>query len=165
MKYVLTWFSTAVCVSFGGRRYERFNGIARLARLSSNAIHPAERLPKRRRNLPNESKGIHMNIRLISASAATALGLMLSTGADARTFVVYAGPAVVYVPPPRPVYYAVPVQPGYVAVVPAIPVVAVPVPAPKPVVYVPVQGSYAAVPVANVRYVQPVTMVPVAGMQ
>ncbi|CAN7406981.1 hypothetical protein LJR029_006854 [Caballeronia sp. LjRoot29] len=106
-----------------------------------------------------------MNIRLISASAATALGLLLSTGAEARTFVVYGGPAVVYVPPPRPVYYAVPVQPGYVAVVSAAPVVAVPVPAPKPVVYVPVQRSYAAVPVANVRYVQPVTMDPVAGMQ
>jgi hypothetical protein len=108
-----------------------------------------------------------MNIRLISASAATALGLMLSTGAEARTFVVYAGPAVVYVPPPRPVYYAIPVQPRYVAVVPAAAVVAVPVPvpAPKPVVYVPVQSSYAAVPVANVRYAQPVTMVPVAGMQ
>jgi hypothetical protein len=105
-----------------------------------------------------------MNIRLISASAATALGLMLSTGAEARTFVVYAGPAVVYVPPPRPVYYAVPVQPRYVAVVPAAPVVAVPVPAPKPVVYVSVQGSYAAVPAANVRYAQPVVVVPVAGM-
>ncbi|WP_158936796.1 hypothetical protein [Burkholderia sp. S171] len=105
-----------------------------------------------------------MNIRLISASAATAFGLMLSTGAEARTFVVYAGPSVVYVPP-RPVYYTVPVQPRYVAVVPATPVVEVPVPAPRPVVYVPMHGAYAAVPAANVRYVQPVTMVPVAGMQ
>ena len=109
-----------------------------------------------------------MNIRLISASAATALGLMISTGVEARTFVVYAGPPVVYVPPPRPVYYAVPVQPRYVAVVPAAPVVAVPVsvpvPAPRPVVYVPVQRSYAAVPAAYVRYSQPVMAVPVAGM-
>lgn len=109
-----------------------------------------------------------MNIRLISASAATALGLMISTGAEARTLIVYAGPAVVYVPPPRPVYYAVPVQQRYVAVVPPAPVavvpVPVPVPAPKPVAYVPVQRSYAAVPTAYVRYAQPVMVVPVAGM-
>jgi len=106
-----------------------------------------------------------MNIRLISASAATALGLMLTTGAEARTFVVYAGPGVVYVPPPRPVYYSVPVQPRYVAVVPVSkpkPVVYVPAPRPAPVVYV--QRSYAAVPAVNVRYAQPVVMVPVAGM-
>jgi len=120
---------------------------------------------QRRRDPPIESKGIHMNIRLINASAATALGLMLSTGAEARTFVVYAGPAVVYVPPPRPVYYTVPVQPRYVAMAPAAPVVVVPVPASRPVVYVPVQGGYAAVPVANVSYAQPVAMVPVAGMR
>jgi len=106
-----------------------------------------------------------MNIRLISASAATALGFMLCAGAEARTFVVYAGPAVVYVPPPRPVYYSVQVQRRYVAVVPAAPVVAVRMPAPKPVVYVPVQGGYAAVPVANVSYAQPVAVVPVAGMR
>ena len=109
-----------------------------------------------------------MDIRLISASAATALGLMISTGVEARTLVVYAGPAVVYVPPPRPVYYAVPVQHRYVAVVRPAPVVAVPVPAavpaPKPVVYVPVQRSYAAVPTAYVRYAQPVMVVPVTGM-
>ena len=108
-----------------------------------------------------------MDIRLISASAATALGLMISTGAEARTLVVYAGPAVVYVPPPRPVYYSVPVRHRYVAVVRPAPVVAVPVrvPAPKPVVYVPVQRSYAAVPAAYVRYAQAVMVVPVAGMQ
>jgi hypothetical protein len=119
-----------------------------------------------RRDLPIESKGVHMNIRLISASAATALGIMISTGVEARTLVVYAGPAVVYVPPPRPVYYAVPVHHRYVAVVRPAPVVAVPVhvPAPKPVVYVPVQRSYAAVPVAYVRYAQPVMVVPVSGM-
>ena len=113
-----------------------------------------------------------MNIRLISASAATALGLMLTTGAEAGTFVVYRGPGVVYAPP-RPVYYSVPVQPRYVAVVPAARVVVVPVSKPKPVVYVPaprpapvvyVQRSYAAVPAVNVRYAQPVVMVPVAGM-
>jgi hypothetical protein len=102
-----------------------------------------------------------MNIRLVSASAATALGLMLSTGAEARTFVIYAGPAVVYVPPPRPVYYTVPVQPTYVKVVPEAPVVAVPAPAPN--VYVPVQVGYAAVPAANVSYAQPVVTLPVAG--
>ena len=62
-----------------------------------------------------------MNIRLISASAATALGLMISTGAEARTLVVYAGPAVVYVPPPKAVYVA----PAAVYV------------APQPVVWVP----------------------------
>jgi hypothetical protein len=168
MKYVLTWFSGALCVSFGGRRHERFNGFARL---SCNANHTAERLPKRRRHLPIESKGIQMNIRLISASAAAALGLALSTGAEARTIVVYAVPAVVYAPPPRPVYYAVPVQPTYVTVVRPAPVVVAPaptvyVPAPKPapVVYVPMQGSYAAVPAANVSYAQPVVAVPVAGM-
>lgn len=122
-----------------------------------------------------KTKGLHMNIRLISASAATALGLMLSTGAEARTFVVYAGPGVVYVPPPRPVYYSVPVQPRYVAAVPAArvvavplatpkPVVYVPAPRPAPVVYVPMQRSYAAVPAVNVRYAQPVVIVPVAGM-
>src|SRR5471032_240522 len=145
-------------------RWSALRALQRIRKAWSNANHPAERLPKRRRDPPIESNGIHMNIRLISASAATALGLMLTTGAEARTFVVYAGPAVVYVPPPRPVYYAVPVQPSYVAVVRAAPVVAVPVPAPKPVVYVPVQGSYAAVPVANVRYAQPVVVVPAAGM-
>ena len=74
-----------------------------------------------------------MNIRLISASAAAALGLALSTGAEARTIVVYAVPAVIYAPPPRPVYYTVPVQPTYVAVVPPAPIV----PAPAPTVYVP----------------------------
>jgi hypothetical protein len=146
-------------------RWSALRALQRIRKAWSNANPPAERLPKRRRDLPIESKGTQMNIRLISASAATALGLMLSTGAEARTFVVYAGPAVVYVPPPRPVYYAVPVQPRYVAVVPTAPVVAVPVPARKPVVYVPMQGSYAAVPAANVRYAQPIVMVPVAGMQ
>ncbi|SOE60744.1 hypothetical protein SAMN05414139_01779 [Burkholderia sp. D7] len=108
-----------------------------------------------------------MNIRLISASAATALGLMLSTGVEARTFVVYAGPAVVYVPPPRPVYYTVPVRSAYVVAVPAPaprPVVYVPAPRPAPVVYVPVQGGYAVVSAANVSYAQPVVTVPVAGM-
>ena len=117
-----------------------------------------------------------MNIRLMSASAAAAIGLVLSTGAQARTFVVYAGPAVVYVPP-RPVYYTVPMQPTYVTVVPAAPVVPVsvlatssapavyvPAPKPAPVVYVPAQGGYAAVPTANVSYAQPVVSVPVAGM-
>ncbi|CAH2801767.1 MAG: hypothetical protein CBARDCOR_5927 [uncultured Caballeronia sp.] len=122
-------------------------------------------LPKRRRHLLIESKGLHMNIRLISASAATALGLMLSTGAEARTFFVYAGPAVVYVPPPRPVYYAVPVRSTYVTVVPAARVVAVPMPVPAPKVYVPVQVRYAAVPAATVSYAQPVVAVPVAGMR
>ena len=123
-----------------------------------------------------------MNIRLISASTVAALGLALSTGAEARTFVVYGAPAVIYAPPPRPVYYTVPVQPTYVTVVPTAPVVTAPapvvvvpapkpapmvyVPAPKPapMVYVPALGGYAAVPAANVSYAQPVTMVPVAGM-
>jgi hypothetical protein len=121
--------------------------------------------------LPIESKGIQMNIRLMSASAAAAIGLVLSTGADARTVVIYAGPAVVYVPP-RPVYYTVPVQPTYVAVAQPVSVF-VPKPAPAvyvsaakpvPVVYVPARGGYAAVPTANVTYVQPVVTIPVAGM-
>jgi hypothetical protein len=135
------------------------------AKLARQCESPGGTVSKAETKPAERSKGIHMNIRLISASAATALGLMLSTGAEARTFVVYGGPPVVYVPPPRPVYYAVPAQPRYVTVMRAVPVVAVPVPAPRPVVYVPVQHSYAAVPVAYVRYAQPVTMVPVAGMQ
>jgi hypothetical protein len=123
-----------------------------------------------------------MNIRLISASAATALGLMLSAGVEARTLVVYAGPAVVYVPPPRHVslhvsrhvYYAVPKRPTHVTVVRAAPVVVVPARAPKvyvpaprpvPVTYVPLRASYVAVPAMNVSYAQPVAMVPVAGMR
>jgi hypothetical protein len=116
-----------------------------------------------------------MNIRLISASAAAALGFVLSTGAEARTVVVYGAPAVIYAPPPRPVYYTVPVA-TYVTVMPApapvvvvsapkpAPTVYLPPPKPAPIVYVPVAGGYAAVPAASVSYAQPVATVPVAGM-
>jgi hypothetical protein len=116
-----------------------------------------------------------MNIRLISASAAAALGFVFSTGAEAGTVVVYGAPPVIYAPPPRPVYYTVPVS-TYVRVVPSpAPVVVVPTPKPvptvyvsppkpTPIVYVPVAGGYAAVPAASVTYAQPVALVPAAGM-
>jgi hypothetical protein len=122
----------------------------------------------------NQGK-FEMNIRLISASAAAALGLALSSGAEARTIVVYGAPPVIYAPPPRPVYYTVPVS-TYVTVVPApapvvlvsapkpAPTVYVSAPKPAPTVYVPVAGGYAAVPAATVSYAQPVVTVPVAGM-
>jgi hypothetical protein len=48
-----------------------------------------------------------MNFRIISISAAAALGLVCSEGASASTVVrvAYMAPAIVYAPPPRPVYY------------------------------------------------------------
>jgi len=137
---------------------------------------------RRRNGFPSEDdtcrsnqREFEMNIRLIGASAAAALGLVFSSGAEARTVVVYGAPAVIYAPPPRPVYYAVPLQPTYVTVVAPAPVVVVPAPKPAPTVYVPapkpapmvyvsVAGGYAAVPAANVSYAQPVVAVPVAGM-
>ncbi|MDE1182482.1 hypothetical protein [Paraburkholderia sp.] len=85
-----------------------------------------------------------MNIRLICASAAAALGLTVSSSSFARVVVAYAPAAVVYVPP-RPVYYAPPV------------VVAAP-PRPVPVV-VPVYSTVWVRP-AGVVYAQPVVVVP-----
>ncbi|CAE6818803.1 hypothetical protein R70006_06099 [Paraburkholderia domus] len=114
-----------------------------------------------------------MSIRLVCASTFTAIGLACSSTAFARV-VVYMPTAVVYAPPPRPVYYYVPVNPPvYVAAPPPIPApvpVAVapgtPVPLPpKPIalyttVVVPAPTNYAIVPAPAVTYAQPVTVVP-----
>ena len=107
-----------------------------------------------------------MNFRMISVSAAAALGLICSEGASASTVVrvTYMAPAIVYAPPPRPVYYYVPAPPTYVVPVVAQPVVPVPPPPPRVTVVVPVQRSYAVAPVPVVTYSQPVMVVPVAGM-
>jgi hypothetical protein len=106
-----------------------------------------------------------VNFRLISVSAAAALGLICSEGASASTVVrvTYMAPAIVYAPPPRPVYYYVPAPPTYVVPV-ATRVVPMPPPPPRVTVVVPLPGTYAAGPVPVVTYAQPVMVVPVAGM-
>jgi hypothetical protein len=88
--------------------------------------------------------------------------LACSEGVSAATFVrvAYVAPAVVYAPPPRPVYYYVPAAPTYVVPV-ASPVVPLPPPRPTTVV---VQPGYAVTPMRVVTYAQPVMVVPVAGM-
>ena len=60
-----------------------------------------------------------MTIRLVCASTVTAIGLACSSTAFARV-VVYLPAAVVYAPPPRPVYYSVPVNPVYVVAPPPV---------------------------------------------
>ncbi|SAK72860.1 hypothetical protein AWB81_03305 [Caballeronia arationis] len=103
-----------------------------------------------------------MNFRMISVSAAAALGLVCSEGASASTIVrvTYMAPAIVYAPPPRPVYYYVPAAPTYVVPV-AAPIVPLPPPRPTTVV---VQPAYAVAPMRVGTYTQPVMVVPVAGM-
>jgi hypothetical protein len=108
-----------------------------------------------------------LTIRLVCASTVTAIGLACSSAASARV-VVYLPAAVVYAPPPRPVYYSVPVNPVYVVAPPPAPLpVAVPVvvTAPKPAplyttVVVPTPTNYAIVPAPTVTYAQPVVMMP-----
>jgi hypothetical protein len=110
-----------------------------------------------------------LTIRLVCASTVTAIGLACSSTAFARV-VVYMPAAVIYAPPPRPVYYSVPVNPVYVVAPPPVPLpVAVPVAAtvtaPKPVplyttVVVPAPTNYAIVPAPAVTYAQPVMMMP-----
>lgn len=61
-----------------------------------------------------------MTIRLVCVSTFTALGLAWSSPPFARTVVLLPA-AVVYAPPPRPVYSGVPVNPVYVAAPPLAP--------------------------------------------
>jgi hypothetical protein len=138
MKWVSTWLFRARCVSFGGRRHERFNRSIGL----------------RRRSNTMEFK---MNIRLFSASAAASLGLAFSNGAQAWTVVraAYVTPVVVYAPPPVPAAYVQAPQPA--------PTVYIPVPKPVTTASVSVVSNYAPMPAANVSYAQPVATVPVAG--
>ncbi|MDR5752705.1 MULTISPECIES: hypothetical protein [unclassified Caballeronia] len=99
---------------------------------------------------------------MISISAAAALGLVCSEGASASTVVrvTYMAPAIVYAPPPRPVYYYVPAAPTYV-----VPVTARVVPQPPPrSTTVVIHPAYAIAPMRVVTYAQPVMVVPVAGM-
>jgi hypothetical protein len=112
-----------------------------------------------------------VTIRLVCASTFTAIGLACSSTAFARV-VVYLPAAVVYAPPPRPLYYSVPVNPVYVTAPPPIAApVAVPVTAtatvpplkPVPVnttVVVPPATNYAVVHAPTVTYAQPVMMMP-----
>ena len=108
-----------------------------------------------------------MSIRLVCASTFTAIGLACSSTAFARV-VVYMPAAVVYAPPPRPVYYYVPVKPVYVVAPPPAPVpVAVASLSERPcrclrnpvalstTAVVPAPTNYAIVPAPAVTYAQP----------
>lgn len=111
-----------------------------------------------------------MTIRLACACTVTAIGLACSSTAFARV-VVYMPAAMVYAPPPRPVYYGLPVNAAYVtapppvaapAAVPAAVSVAVaPIKpaAPDTTVVVP-PPNYAVVPAPVVTYAQPVIAMP-----
>ncbi|MGF6879613.1 hypothetical protein [Paraburkholderia sp. MM5477-R1] len=111
-----------------------------------------------------------MTIRLACASTFTAIGLACSSAAYARV-VVYLPAAVVYAPPPRPVYYPVPVNPVYVSAPPvAVPVAAATIVAAPPwqpasttaaaAVVVPPAPNYAVVPAPTVSYAQPLVIAP-----
>ncbi|BCQ25346.1 hypothetical protein NK8_35230 [Caballeronia sp. NK8] len=112
-----------------------------------------------------------MNFRLLSVSAVAAISLTCTETASAGTSVQvsYVAPAVVYAPPPRPVYYyAPPPTPIYysmpvrtVVVAPLAPPVAVmvpPPPMPRPTVVV---SPYAVAPAVRVTYAQPVLAAPI----
>jgi hypothetical protein len=131
-------------------------------RTSRTASSP-EDAPRR-----STSQEYQVSIRLVCASTFTAIGLACSSSAFARV-VVYMPTAVVYAPPPRPVYYYVPIKPVYVMAPPPVPVpvaAGTPVPLPaKPMplyttVVVPAPTNYAIVPAPAVTYAQPVTVVP-----
>ncbi|SAK56960.1 hypothetical protein AWB80_02217 [Caballeronia pedi] len=111
-----------------------------------------------------------MNFRLLSVSAVAAITLTCTETASAGTSVQvsYVAPAVVYAPPPRPVYYyAPPPRPTYyympartMVVAPVAPpvVVMAPPPPPRPTVVV---APYAVAPAVRVTYAQPVLAAPV----
>src|ERR1700761_8930256 len=93
-----------------------------------------------------------MNIRLLSVSAVAVISLTCAETASAGTSVQvsYVAPAVVYAPPPRPVYYyAPPPRPPYyyvparTVVVAPVPVATLPPPPPGPTVVV---SPYAVAP-------------------
>ncbi|WP_233855736.1 hypothetical protein [Paraburkholderia sp. HD33-4] len=111
-----------------------------------------------------------MTIRLACASTFTAIGLACSSAAYARV-VVYLPAAVVYAPPPRPVYYPMPIDPVYVSAPPvAVPVAAATIVAapanPLPgttaaaAVVVPPAPNYAVMPAPTVSYAQPLASAP-----
>ncbi|MEX3787416.1 hypothetical protein [Paraburkholderia sp. BR14374] len=111
-----------------------------------------------------------MSIRLACASTFTAIGLACSSAAYARV-VVYLPAAVVYAPPPRPVYYPVLINPVYVSAPPvAVPVAAATIVAAPPVqpanssataaAVLPPAPNYAVVPAPTVSYGQPLVTVP-----
>jgi hypothetical protein len=110
-----------------------------------------------------------MTIRLACASTFTAIGLACSSAAYARV-VVYLPAAIVYAPPPRPVYYPVPINPVYVSAPPvAVPVAAATIVAAPPkqpasttaaAGVVPPALNYAAVPAPVVSYAQPLVTAP-----
>lgn len=117
-----------------------------------------------------------MNIRLLSVSAVAVVSLTCAKTASAGTSVQvsYVAPAVVYAPPPRPVYYyAPPTRPPYYYV-PARTVVIAPVVAPVAVAAPPpaspppgtavVVSAYAPAPAVRVTYAQPVLAAPVVVM-
>ncbi|WP_244817179.1 hypothetical protein [Caballeronia sp. Lep1P3] len=111
-----------------------------------------------------------MKIHLLSASAIAAIALTCAQTASAGTTVQvsYAAPAVVYAPPPRPVYYAPPYAFAAARTVVMVPVAA-PVPPPPPprapVVVVPAPVRvYAAPPAVRITYAQPVLAAPVVVM-
>jgi hypothetical protein len=112
-----------------------------------------------------------MNIRLLSVSAVAAISLTCAKTASAGTSVQvsYVAPAVVYAPPPRPVYYyAPPPRPPYyyvpartVVVAPVAVAVPPPLPPPRPVVVV---SPYVVPPSVRITYAQPVLATPVVVM-
>ncbi|MEW9583458.1 hypothetical protein [Paraburkholderia sp. DGU8] len=109
-----------------------------------------------------------MTIRLACASTLTALGLACSSTAFARV-VVYVPAAMVYAPPPRPVYCCLPLNVAYVtapppvaapaAVAAAVSVTVAPIkPAALDTNVVGPPPNYAPAPV--VTYAQPVIAIP-----
>lgn len=107
-----------------------------------------------------------MTIRLACASTMTAIGLACSSTAFARV-VVYMPAAMIYAPPPRPVYYSLPVNAVYVTAPPpiaapaAVSVTVAPIkPAALDVTVVGPPPNYAVVRAPVVTYAQPVIAMP-----
>ncbi|MDR5775820.1 MULTISPECIES: hypothetical protein [unclassified Caballeronia] len=105
-----------------------------------------------------------MKVRLLSISALAALALTCAGSAWAGTSVVvsYAAPAVIYAPPPRPVYYyAPPPAPTYYVPGHAVVVTPVAVPPPRTVVVAAPAPTYVVAPAVRVIYAPPVYRPPV----
>jgi len=107
-----------------------------------------------------------VTIRLACACTITAIGLACSSTAFARV-VVYMPAAMIYAPPPRPVYYSLPVNAVYVTAPPpiaapaAVSVTVAPIkPAALDVTVVGPPPNYAVVPAPVVTYAQPVIAMP-----
>src|SRR6476660_5906298 len=134
MKYLLAPLSKALCLSFATSAPRAPQRFAKRA-TGGMPSHTKVRRTDRRRI---DARGLQVNFRMISGSAAAALGLVCSEGASASTIVrvTYMAPAIVYAPPPRPVYYYVPAAPTYVVPV-AAPIVPLPPPRPTTVVVQP----------------------------